>query len=164
MTLQDRAIEAALSGLSENTRACYASRLRHWLCWHNDQPFDRESVQRYLRHLEVGTNASAQVRNQTLAAIKRLAREASELAWIDYQTAQQIQSIRVKQTVGIRTGKWLSAAQVVALLNAPDRTTIQGKRDACVLALLAGCGLRRNEACELKVGQVKFAQKGANQS
>ena len=35
-----------------------------------------------------------------------------------------------------------------------------GKRDAAVLALLLGCGLRRAEACSLYIGQYRQAADG----
>lgn len=46
---------------------------------------------------------------------------------------------------GARVGNWLTREQANDLLNAPDPGTLIGKRDRALLALLAGCGLRRSE-------------------
>jgi site-specific recombinase XerD len=34
-------------------------------------------------------------------------------------------------------------------LQAPDATTLKGKRDGAILAVLLGCGLRRRELADL---------------
>ena len=156
--LQARALEACLQGLSAASRTCYAMRIGHWLAWHNARapgtPFDRETVRTYLRSQEL-SGASAQVRNQTLAALKRLAYEAGELGWIPPSDAAAIARIKTKKVLGTTTGQWLTAAQVDRILSIPDRATAQGKRDRAVLALLIGCGLRRAEACALETAQLK---------
>jgi len=116
-------------------------------------PLDREHVQGYLRFLELG-GYSAQVQNQSLAALKRLAVEAAEIGRIDPQVAAQVQGIKARPITQIRTVRSLSAAQSSALLVAPDRKNLIGRRDAAVIALLLGCGLQRGEACGLTVEQV----------
>lgn len=47
-----------------------------------------------------------------------------------------------------------------ALLNAPDPTTLQGKRDRAILSTLLYHGLRRAELCALKVGDLQ-SRRGA---
>ena len=37
----------------------------------------------------------------------------------------------------------------------PDRSTLKGKRDYVILALLVGCALRRNELAELEVETIQ---------
>lgn len=160
-SLLERAIIACLSGLADTTARVYKARIREWLDWSAacyTRPdvncvLDREHVKQYLRHLET-MNFSAQVRNQVLAALKKLAVESSDLGWISADIAVQIQKIKGKKITGIRTGRWLTVQQSAALLRAPDRTTIIGKRDLVVLALLLGCGLRRSEVCSLTTAQL----------
>ena len=146
-----RCIDSSLSGLAPNTRRCYGSRIAAYLEREPDE-LSRESVKRYLRSLE-SAGATAQVLNQTAAALKRLAGEAAELGWIGQQQATQIERIKTRRERGIRTGKWLTAEQAAALMLSVDRSTTRGRRDACVLALLLGCGLRRAEACSLETAQ-----------
>jgi integrase len=59
-----------------------------------------------------------------------------------------IPNIRQK---GIRLGNWLTREQAKELLAVPDRSTLKGKRDYVILALLVGCALRRNELAELDI-------------
>ena len=56
---------------------------------------------------------------------------------------------------GVRAGNWLTRAQAEALINCPDQSTLKGKRDRAVLALLVGCGLRRGEAVALTLEHIQ---------
>jgi integrase len=65
---------------------------------------------------------------------------------IDAQTAADVQAVeRVKQT-GMVTGNWLNLQQAQKLILAPDVTKLKGIRDRAILAILLGCGLRREES------------------
>lgn len=153
--LEDRVIETALTNMSPCSRRAYKGHIKRWRLWAAGAPLDRLSVKGFMHALEL-QGATPQVRNQALAALKKLAYEAGELGWIDPAVAAQIRSIQSKRIVGMRTGIWLTAQQAAALLQAPDGTTAAGKRDRCVLALLIGCGLRRSEAHGLNVDQIKI--------
>jgi integrase len=56
---------------------------------------------------------------------------------------------------GNPAGNWLTRAQAKELLAVPDRSTLKGKRDCVILALLVGCALRRNELAELDVETIQ---------
>ena len=56
----------------------------------------------------------------------------------------------------MRAGNWLTAEQARALLLAPDENTLKGKRDRALLAVLVGCGLRREELVLLNVEDVQL--------
>ena len=113
---------------------------------------DRETVSAYVRSF-IASGSSPQVINQSIAAVKRFASEASELGWIDERIAAAISRIKTKRIKGIRTGRWLTVDQVKALIASIDRSTASGKRDAALIAMLIGCGLRRFEAVELSTAQ-----------
>ena len=49
----------------------------------------------------------------------------------------------------MRLGNWLTAQQGKVLLSIPRDSSIRGKRDYAMLALLLGCGLRRSELVHL---------------
>jgi site-specific recombinase XerD len=56
---------------------------------------------------------------------------------------------------GVRTGNWLTRDQAERLINAPEMATLKGKRDRALLAVMIGCGLRRNEVAELTFEQIQ---------
>ena len=53
--------------------------------------------------------------------------------------------------IGRRMGNWLTRDQAKELLAVPDRSTLKGKRDYRILALLVGCALCRRELAKLGV-------------
>ena len=50
--------------------------------------------------------------------------------------------------------------QARALLDAPDATTLKGKRDRAILATLLYHALRRDELCKLKIKDFKHERRG----
>jgi site-specific recombinase XerD len=56
---------------------------------------------------------------------------------------------------GLRIGNWLTARQAEKLINTPDTTMLKGKRDRSLLAVLIGCGLRREEAACLTLEHIQ---------
>lgn len=78
---------------------------------------------------------------------------SAQAAVMRFEALQE--AIQVKAAVGTKAHTWLTAKQVKQLVNAPD-TTISGRRDQLVLSLLAGAGLRRDEAINLTFDQVKL--------
>ena len=59
---------------------------------------------------------------------------------------------------GTRLGNWLTRDQAKEVLAVPDRSTIKGKRDYCVLALLVGCALRRKELSTLTRDDIQLRE------
>ena len=49
----------------------------------------------------------------------------------------------------------MTRAQAEQLINSPDPSTLKGRRDRVILALLAGCGLRRAEAANLTMKDIQ---------
>jgi site-specific recombinase XerD len=145
-TIEERVLSAALSGLSRNSCRAYTRHLKLFLSYlaATKLPLNRETVESFM-----ATAPPYAAYNQALSAIKRLAMQAAAHGWIAYETAVQIDSIRTKKRLGQLAGAWLTIDQAKALLAAPDAATVAGKRDLAVLALLIGCGLRREEAAGL---------------
>src|SRR3972149_5342472 len=53
-----------------------------------------------------------------------------------------------------RVSEFLTEDEISAILRVPDRRTLQGKRDYAILLLMFSTGLRKAEACSLKVEHV----------
>lgn len=150
-SMEERALDQAVSGLAHHSQRAYRRHLRlftGFLVLSRNQ-LTRESVTAYLATL----TGDAPAYNQALSAIKRLANEAALCSWINYETAMQIGAIPAKKQRGSRAGNWLRADQATALLGACPTDCLQGLRDRAVLALLLGCGVRREEAARLRLEQ-----------
>jgi site-specific recombinase XerD len=136
---------------SPHTRRAYERAARDFLDWWIDQgcpELSRALVQAYVATLRQEKRTPSTI-NQRLAAIRKLAREAAENGWLDEQRARGIEGVKGEPQRGKRTGKWLTKHQAQALLDAPDVTQLKGLRDRAVLAVLVGCGLRREELTRL---------------
>jgi integrase len=59
---------------------------------------------------------------------------------------------------GTRMGNWLTREQAKELLAVPDRSTLKGKRDYVLLAMLVGCALRREELAVLDVDTIQLRE------
>ena len=89
--------------------------------------------------------------NVRLAAIRRLAYEAADSGLLSADLVAGIRRVKGLKRLGRRTGNWLFVQQGQLLLNATDPGTLRGSRDAAMLALLLGCGLRRSELVALDI-------------
>ena len=70
---------------------------------------------------------------------------------LDPGTASAIERTKGVKQEGVRAGNCLLKEQANELLNVPDPSTLKGKRDRAILALLISCGLRRAELVGLEV-------------
>jgi site-specific recombinase XerD len=135
----------------------YGKALDDFFAWRAEQgspPFTRAALQAHRAVLQSKGYAPSTI-NQRLAAIKKLAREAALNGWLDAETAAAIDQVAGVKQQGVRAGNWLTTAQAEALINCPDPSTLKGKRDRAVFALLVGCGLRRGEAISLTVADIQ---------
>jgi len=155
LLLRKLALDAVSSPI---TRAMYGKALDDFFVWWEAQgrpPFSRASVQAHRAALE-NRGYSPSTINQRLAAIRKLAREAASNGLLDAGTATAIDQVGGAKQSGIRAGNWLSERQAQDLIRTPDATTLKGKRDRAILALLIGCGLRRSEATGLMVDHIQL--------
>jgi integrase len=139
------------------TRAMYGKALDDFLRWYGSEPrsgFSKAIVQAHRAYLE-GKGYSASTINQRLSAIRKLALEAADNGLMPSELAAGIGRVRGAKIKGVRTGNWLTKPQAEHLLTAPDASTLKGKRDRAILALLIGCGLRRSEVAGLRIADVQ---------
>jgi integrase len=92
------------------------------------------------------------------SAIRRLADEAAESAWLSSELAIGVRRVKGVKRLGRRIGNWLTGDQAQELLNAVSQSTMRGRRDAALIGLLLGCGLRRSEAVNLRFDQLQLGE------
>jgi site-specific recombinase XerD len=129
------------------SKRTYAFAINDFIAWYCSEPrlaFGRTVVLRYRYELEARRLAPATI-NLRLAAVRRLAYEASDNGLLSPDLAASIRRVKGAKKLGVRLGNWLTCAQGRRLLDAPDIRNTKGKRDHAILALLLGCGLRRAE-------------------
>jgi integrase len=63
--------------------------------------------------------------------------------------------VRGAKVEGARTGNWLTKRQAEALIHRPDSETLKGQRDRAMLAVMIGCGLRRDEVARLRFEDIR---------
>jgi hypothetical protein len=68
-----------------------------------------------------------------------LAYEASDAGLLSPELAAGIKRVKGVKQFGVRIGNWLTAEQGRVLIDAPSNTTLRGKRDRAILAVLLGC-------------------------
>jgi site-specific recombinase XerC len=83
--------------------------------------------------------------NVRLAAVRRLAYEASDTGLLTPDLAAGVHRVKGAKRLGVRIGNWLTVDQSKTLLGKSPSENLRGKRDRAILALLIGCGLRRAE-------------------
>jgi integrase len=145
---------------SAHSRRSYKHAMEKFIAWYCSEPrlgFNRSVVLRYRSFLE-GLSLSAATINLHLSAIRRLADEAAESGWLSPELAIGVRRVRGVKRLGRRIGNWLTGDQARELLNAVPQSTLRGRRDAAVIGLLLGCGLRRSEAVNLRVDQLQLRE------
>ena len=88
--------------------------------------------------------------NHTLAAVRGVVREAWRLDLIDAQDKERILDVKGIKADTLPRGRHVDAGEIAALFRACGDTPV-GARDAAMLALLYGCGLRRSEAVAVEL-------------
>ncbi len=114
---------------------------------------DAPLVLAFLDHLEAQRGNSARTRNLRLTAIRSFMRYASLREPTALPVAQRVLAIPSKR-FDRPALEFLSREEIKALLDAPDRCTWSGQRDAVLLATLYNTGARVSEITGLRVADV----------
>jgi integrase/recombinase XerD len=117
------------------------------------EDLDAPLVLAFLDHLENVRGNSPRTRNLRLTAIRSFMRHASLRVPTALPVAQRVLAISPKRFDKPALG-FLSRAEVSALLDAPDRNTWSGQRDAVLLAMLYNTGARVSELAGLRVADL----------
>jgi len=114
---------------------------------------DAPLVLAFLDHLETQRGNCPRTRNLRLTAIRSFMRYASVRDPTALPVAQRVVAIPAKR-FDRPALEFLSREEITALLDAPDRGTWSGQRDAVLLATLYNTGARVSEVTALRVADV----------
>ena len=118
--------------------------------------------------LALNSSLSPNTINRMISAVKSIAKQASQKELLPENVALKFANIdgvkeralksRLKQNARTR----ITPAQMRMICQAPDATTLAGKRDRALLATLASSGVRASELATLTVSQIRQADDGRN--
>lgn len=114
---------------------------------------DAEVISTFLDHLELERHNSARTRNLRLTAIRSLFRYAALSHPEHAAVIQRVLAIPAKR-FDRRSITYLTAEEAAALIDAPDQTRWEGRRDRALLALGLLTGLRVSELTGLDCADV----------
>jgi integrase len=132
---------------AENSKRNYGKALDHLFAFAAGRPLTRELLLEWRASMEKLSPSTVNIR---LSAMRNLVAEARRSGGLSSEEAATLTDIPNIKQAGARLGNWLTREQAKELLAVPDRSTLKGKRDYVILALLVGCALRRTELAELK--------------
>jgi len=120
------------------------------------QDLSAQRIRDFLRDLELSRRCGARTQNQRLAVIHALAYFIAERRPEYWQWATQIRAIPFRKCP-TRLVPFLEKEEVHALLDAPDRSSLQGQRDHALLLFLYNTGARADEAAKLTVADLNWS-------
>ena len=145
--------------VSENSKRNYALAMDELsiFCRVRLQPVSRALLLAFRADM-LERDLSASTINVKMSAVRKLINEAKRAGVVSAEDAAQMTDIPNVRQQGTRLGNWLTKEQAKELLAVPDRSTLKGKRDYVILALLVGCALRRNELAMLEVQTIQLRE------
>jgi integrase len=144
------------SVVSIHSKRNYAKALDDLFVFCANRPLSRALLMEYrttINHLSPSTI------NVRLSAIRKLVGEAKRAGMIGTEEAATLNDVPNVPQRGIRLGNWLTREQAKELLAVPDRSTLKGKRDYVIIALLVGCALRRKELASLYIEDIQLRER-----
>jgi len=117
------------------------------------EDLDAPVILTFLDHLETQRGCTPRTRNLRLTAVRSFMRYASVRDPTSLAVAQRVLAISGKR-FDRRVLGFLSRQEVEALLDAPDRSSWSGLRDATLLATLYNTGARVSEIANLHVSDI----------
>jgi site-specific recombinase XerD len=133
---------------SPHSRRNYAKALDDLFAFAAGRPLTRALLQEWRASMAALSPSTINVR---LSQVRKLVGEAHKNGMLGSEEAEHLTGIPNIQQKGSRMGNWLTREQARELLAVPDRSTLKGKRDFVILALLVGCALRRQELASLYI-------------
>ncbi len=137
------------------SKQAYGAALNHLFAFSAGRPLTRSLLQEWKSGMDDLAPSSINVR---LSAVRKLVGEARRNGLLGVEEAASLTDIPNVRQQGTRLGNWLTREQAKELLAVPDRSTLKGKRDYVILALLVGCALRRKELAALEVETIQLRE------
>lgn len=141
-------------GCSENTVAAYGRDLTQWARASRTGELTPETAESYVAVLRRSGLSPASVARKR-AALSAFCRY---LVGENLLTANPFLSVEGGTRPERRLPHVLQPDEIARLLAAPDRGSARGRRDAALLELMYGSGLRVSEVIGLRAGDVDFAR------
>src|ERR1700756_4944509 len=153
---------AVLNSLtSPSSQRSYDHAIREFIEWYCSEPgraFNKTVVTRYRISLEQRQYAPSTI-NLRLAAVRRLAYEASDSGLLSPDLAAVIRRVKGARRLGVRIGNWLTVEEGRRLIGSFGMLTPKQRRNRAMIAVLIGCGLRRAEAASLKLEDIQLRER-----
>ena len=146
--------------ISPSSQRSYDHAIREFIDWYCSEPrlaFNKTVVTRYRISLEQRQYAPSTI-NLGLAAVRRLANEASDCGLLSPDLAAGIRRVKGARRLAVRIGNWLTAEEGKRLIGAFGTLTLEPQRNRAMIAVLIGCGLRRAEAAALKLEDIQLRE------
>ena len=134
----NRAAEILTGGLSKDALTVNWAEVRY------------QHVQAMRAKLIDDPDVSAATINHTLAAVRGTIKEAWRLGYIDADTRARVCDVPNVKASKLPAGRHVDIAEIRSLFAVCADTPV-GARDAAMLALLYGCGVRRSEAVAIEL-------------
>ena len=150
--LRQMVLNSVVSGHSKRN---YAKALDNLFLFAASRPLTRALLMEWRAAMNKLSPSTVNVR---LSAMRKLVSEARRNGMLGAEEAANLTEVPNIPEKGTRLGNWLTREQAKELLAVPDRSTIKGKRDYAILALLVGCALRRQELAELPVEKIQMRE------
>ncbi|HTF66430.1 MAG TPA: site-specific integrase [Edaphobacter sp.] len=140
---------------SIHSKRNYAKALDDLFAFCASQPLSRGLLMEYRTTMDHLAPSTINVR---MSAVRKLIGEARRNGLIGLEEAANLTDIPNVRQQGTRLGNWLTREQAKELLAIPDSSTLKGKRDYVIIALLVGCALRRRELASLKIEDIQLRE------
>lgn len=126
-----------------------AKETRHSVATLDFSDLSPDHVLSFLHHLEAERHNGIATRNARLAAVHSFARYAAGSHPEHLELCQRLLAVPFKRA-RTRVVEYLEATELRALLDAPDRSTLDGRRDHALLLALFNTGARVQEILDLR--------------
>jgi len=116
---------------------------------------DRDMILAYLDHLECARGNGVHTRNARLTAIRSFFHHVAASDPASIGIAQRVLAIPSKRS-HVPTTHYLSRAELDALIDAPNPSSLRGRRDRALLLFLARTGARVSEALGVEAADLSL--------